>query len=213
MAAAHQGSSGCRRRRGGRAPLLLALAVVGGALVGPSQAWVMRPLQQAPFAVGSHISHSHARRRAAASCGPLGGPLGGQQQGRTTLALAAAAADGADAGAGAGATSSASYDVDVAIIGGGPAGSVMAALLAEQHKLKVVLMDPKLEERWIPNYGVWLEEWQGGLWCVWARLVVIVWGLRTYLFACDSLTPHIPLQHHTIQRWSAPWASRWSTAS
>jgi flavin-dependent dehydrogenase len=50
---------------------------------------------------------------------------------------------------------------DVAIIGGGPAGSVMAALLAQQHKLKVVLMDPKLGERWIPNYGVWLEEWQG----------------------------------------------------
>jgi len=50
---------------------------------------------------------------------------------------------------------------DVAIIGGGPAGSVMAALLAQQHKLKVVLMDPKLDERWIPNYGVWLEEWQG----------------------------------------------------
>jgi len=36
-----------------------------------------------------------------------------------------------------------------------------AALLAEQHRLKVVLMDPKLEQRWIPNYGVWLEEWQG----------------------------------------------------
>lgn len=142
--------------------MLLALAVVCSALVGPSQAWVMRPLQQAPFAVdSSHISHSHARRRAAAATVPSCGSLGRQRQGRTALALAAAAADGADAGVGAGASSSASYDVDVAIIGGGPAGSVMAALLAEQHKLKVVLMDPKLEERWIPNYGVWLEEWQG----------------------------------------------------
>ena len=58
-------------------------------------------------------------------------------------------------------TSTSSYDVDVAIIGGGPAGSVMAALLAQQHKLKVVLLDPKMDDRWIPNYGVWLEEWQG----------------------------------------------------
>ena len=58
-------------------------------------------------------------------------------------------------------TSTSSYEVDVAIIGGGPAGSVMAALLAQQHKLKVVLLDPKMDDRWIPNYGVWLEEWQG----------------------------------------------------
>ena len=80
----------------------------------------------------------------------------GQLLGRGTAL--AASDDGAGAGKGAGA----SYDVDVAIIGGGPAGSVMAALLAEQHNLKVVLMDPKLDQRWIPNYGVWLEEWQGG---------------------------------------------------
>jgi hypothetical protein len=36
-----------------------------------------------------------------------------------------------------------------------------AALLAQQHGLKVVLMDPKLDNRWLPNYGVWFDEWRG----------------------------------------------------
>lgn len=35
-----------------------------------------------------------------------------------------------------------------------------ATLLAEKHGLKVCIIDPNLEKRWIPNYGVWLEEWE-----------------------------------------------------
>lgn len=35
-----------------------------------------------------------------------------------------------------------------------------ATLLAEKHGLKVCIIDPNLEKRWIPNYGVWVEEWQ-----------------------------------------------------
>nr|ATD53301.1 lycopene beta-cyclase [Sargassum thunbergii] len=49
---------------------------------------------------------------------------------------------------------------DAAIVGYGPAGGVMATLLAEKHGLKVCIIDPNLEKRWIPNYGVWLEEWE-----------------------------------------------------
>nr|ATD53300.1 lycopene beta-cyclase [Sargassum vachellianum] len=49
---------------------------------------------------------------------------------------------------------------DVAIVGYGPAGGVMATLLAEKHGLNVCIIDPSLEKRWIPNYGVWLEEWE-----------------------------------------------------
>lgn len=26
--------------------------------------------------------------------------------------------------------------------------------------MKVCIIDPNLEKRWIPNYGVWLEEWE-----------------------------------------------------
>lgn len=163
MAPAHQ-QGGSHRRLRPRVPLLLALAVAAGALVGSSHAWVRPPLQpQPPLAVGggsSSRSHAARARRAAAAAAaatasmPL---LNGQALGRRTPAVAMAAAAGAEGAEGG----AASYDVDVAIIGGGPAGSVMAALLAEQHQLRVVLMDPKLEQRWIPNYGVWLEEWQG----------------------------------------------------
>ena len=35
-----------------------------------------------------------------------------------------------------------------------------ATLLAEKHGLKVCIIDPNLEKRWIPNYGVWVEEWE-----------------------------------------------------
>ncbi|CAB1100630.1 unnamed protein product [Ectocarpus sp. CCAP 1310/34] len=49
---------------------------------------------------------------------------------------------------------------DAAIVGYGPAGGVMATLLAEKHGLKVCIIDPNLEKRWIPNYGVWVEEWE-----------------------------------------------------
>nr|ATD53295.1 lycopene beta-cyclase [Petalonia fascia] len=49
---------------------------------------------------------------------------------------------------------------DTAIVGYGPAGGVMATLLAEKHGLKVCIIDPNLEKRWIPNYGVWVEEWE-----------------------------------------------------
>ncbi|CAM9625243.1 unnamed protein product [Discosporangium mesarthrocarpum] len=49
---------------------------------------------------------------------------------------------------------------DAAIVGYGPAGGVMATLLAEKHGLKVCIIDPILERRWIPNYGVWVEEWE-----------------------------------------------------
>lgn len=43
----------------------------------------------------------------------------------------------------------------------GDRGCVQAALLSEQYKLKVVMVDPNLDKRWLPNYGVWLEEWEG----------------------------------------------------
>jgi hypothetical protein len=37
---------------------------------------------------------------------------------------------------------------------------VQATMLAEKHGLRVVVVDPALERAWVPNYGVWLEEWQ-----------------------------------------------------
>ncbi|CAM9414828.1 unnamed protein product, partial [Phaeothamnion confervicola] len=51
-------------------------------------------------------------------------------------------------------------DFDVVVIGSGPAGAVMATLLAEKSGLRVAIVDPNLRKRWVPNYGVWLEEWE-----------------------------------------------------
>lgn len=51
-----------------------------------------------------------------------------------------------------------SSEVDVAVVGGGPAGYVMAALLSRsQHS--VVLVDPRPEGNWPNNYGAWRAEW------------------------------------------------------
>jgi len=54
---------------------------------------------------------------------------------------------------------SADVDVDVAVVGGGPAGYVMAALLGRE-KHSVALIDPKPEGVWPNNYGSWREEWE-----------------------------------------------------
>lgn len=49
--------------------------------------------------------------------------------------------------------------VDVAVVGGGPAGYVMAALLGRSEH-SVALVDPKPEGAWPNNYGSWREEWE-----------------------------------------------------
>jgi lycopene beta-cyclase len=52
-----------------------------------------------------------------------------------------------------------SSEYDVAVIGGGPAGYVMAALLA-RNKHKVALIDPRPLTPWPNNYGSWRAEWE-----------------------------------------------------
>lgn len=50
--------------------------------------------------------------------------------------------------------------VDVAVIGGGPAGLTMASLLQEKHGHSVALVEPRPEIKWPNNYGEWRVEWQ-----------------------------------------------------
>mmetsp|Transcript_40879 Transcript_40879/g.95498 ORF Transcript_40879/g.95498 Transcript_40879/m.95498 type:complete len:525 (+) Transcript_40879:73-1647(+) len=47
--------------------------------------------------------------------------------------------------------------VDVAVIGGGPAGLALSAALGERG-VGVLCCDPALDEDWVPNYGVWMDE-------------------------------------------------------
>lgn len=49
----------------------------------------------------------------------------------------------------------ASFDVDVAVVGGGIAGTTISWLLQEREKLSVALIDPRGDEigTWYPNYG------------------------------------------------------------
>lgn len=51
-------------------------------------------------------------------------------------------------------------DTDVAVIGSGPTGSVLAWRLAHREKLRVCLIDPNMDRPWENNYGVWSEEWE-----------------------------------------------------
>ena len=50
--------------------------------------------------------------------------------------------------------------VDVAVIGGGPAGYAMAALLGGRHEHSVALVDPRPDGTWPNNYGEWRVEWE-----------------------------------------------------
>ena len=53
------------------------------------------------------------------------------------------------------------FDVDVAIIGGGIAGSSISFLLQERENCRVALIDPRVDTpgTWYPNYGEWRDEW------------------------------------------------------
>jgi hypothetical protein len=52
-------------------------------------------------------------------------------------------------------------NVDVAVIGGGIAGSSISWLLQERENCTVTLIDPKVDTAgaWYPNYGEWRSEW------------------------------------------------------
>ena len=52
-------------------------------------------------------------------------------------------------------------NVDVAVIGGGIAGTTISWLLQEREGLQVALIDPKVNVpgAWYPNYGEWRDEW------------------------------------------------------
>lgn len=54
-----------------------------------------------------------------------------------------------------------SIDVDVAILGGGIAGSSISWILQETEKCTVALIDPRVNTpgTWYPNYGAWRSEW------------------------------------------------------
>lgn len=57
---------------------------------------------------------------------------------------------------------SADINVDVAVIGGGIAGTTISWLLQEREALNVALIDPKVNVpgAWYPNYGEWRDEWE-----------------------------------------------------
>lgn len=59
-------------------------------------------------------------------------------------------------------TNGESYDdtCDVLVLGSGPAGSAMASLLGAGGELDVVMADQNYDSEWVPNYGVWKDEWQ-----------------------------------------------------
>eukprot|EP00629_Pelagomonadales_sp_RCC1024_P000533 CAMPEP_0119285580 /NCGR_PEP_ID=MMETSP1329-20130426/32458_1 /TAXON_ID=114041 /ORGANISM="Genus nov. species nov., Strain RCC1024" /LENGTH=521 /DNA_ID=CAMNT_0007286291 /DNA_START=151 /DNA_END=1713 /DNA_ORIENTATION=+ len=79
-----------------------------------------------------------------------------------------------------GAALQATQSVDVAVVGAGPAGSVLAFLLAERSGLEVALVDGGLEKPWPNNYGVWEEEWQ----------------------ALGDMLPELGLEDCVLNRWA-----------
>lgn len=69
-----------------------------------------------------------------------------------------------------------STDTDVLIVGAGPAGRWLGALLARRG-VGVTILDPSPGREWPNNYGVWLDEVDGLMppWCLdstWSQVVV-----------------------------------------
>lgn len=54
------------------------------------------------------------------------------------------------------------YSIDVAVIGGGPAGTMISWLLQDKYNCNVAIIDPNgnSDSTWYPNYGEWREEWE-----------------------------------------------------
>jgi len=49
---------------------------------------------------------------------------------------------------------------DVLVLGSGPAGCAIASLLGSNDNLDVVVANQNFEADWVPNYGVWKDEWK-----------------------------------------------------
>eukprot|EP00529_Nitzschia_sp_RCC80_P016828 CAMPEP_0113483062 /NCGR_PEP_ID=MMETSP0014_2-20120614/23241_1 /TAXON_ID=2857 /ORGANISM="Nitzschia sp." /LENGTH=645 /DNA_ID=CAMNT_0000376599 /DNA_START=41 /DNA_END=1978 /DNA_ORIENTATION=+ /assembly_acc=CAM_ASM_000159 len=59
-----------------------------------------------------------------------------------------------------------SYDdvCDVLVLGGGPSGCAIASLLGSgDSNLDVVVASQRYDDDWVPNYGVWKDEWESVL--------------------------------------------------
>eukprot|EP00536_Pseudo-nitzschia_multiseries_P001638 jgi/Psemu1/181616/e_gw1.21.234.1 len=49
---------------------------------------------------------------------------------------------------------------DVLVLGSGPAGCAIASVLGSNGNLDVVVANKDFEADWVPNYGVWKDEWK-----------------------------------------------------
>ena len=49
---------------------------------------------------------------------------------------------------------------DVLVLGSGPAGCAIASLLGAKGNLDVVVANKDFDADWVPNYGVWQDEWK-----------------------------------------------------
>lgn len=121
------------------AVIIANLAVCGSGFVTPSNRLVERTVSLGTTTSEPSPLHSHR----------LGNPsIHGKSLLHTSLAATAGSSD--------------SYDdsCDVLVIGSGPAGCAIASLLGAGGVLDVVVADKNFDKDWIPNYGVWKDEWE-----------------------------------------------------
>mmetsp|Transcript_21740 Transcript_21740/g.49476 ORF Transcript_21740/g.49476 Transcript_21740/m.49476 type:complete len:614 (+) Transcript_21740:68-1909(+) len=105
---------------------------------GPKQVWCTAALAAGTMTVGTAVTAALRKRRSWRS----------RNAGHCRYTRLAATAGDTSA-----------IDRDVAIVGAGPAGTLLAHLLTERHGLSVCLIDERASATWPNNYGVWQEEW------------------------------------------------------
>lgn len=145
------------------------LASAAAAALPSTDAFVAPARRIAPISTSSQTPPSSSSSSSSPS--PLSSHHVGGQAPFSSRTIASSARRGAALAASAAAdlTPTSSDECDVLVLGSGPAARAIATLLASSSSesgassppsFDVLLADANYDRRWIPNYGVWQDEWQ-----------------------------------------------------
>lgn len=118
----------------------------------------MRIIDATFLAIGFQLACFSDGFTAKTSRSSIGGAATSRISGRPFSVFSASAASSSKLKSG----SSDDWDdsCDILVLGSGPAGCAIASLLGSNKNLDVVVANKDFDADWVPNYGVWKDEWK-----------------------------------------------------